>query len=166
MKNPAGDPRHHSRGTDSTAKMKKKTRSREGDSMTTPDAAANNTDLWTTYLRVQLRSWIDPFGLVQRDQVDVVARPLADMAAAAISGWMSLVAGPPVRSLFDSNKTQVTQFVQQQAIDVDAIEIPPAYAAPRRRYPEPTQLEEWGVTSYRDAAEAAHYEAREPVLAG
>lgn len=120
--------------------------------MTTPDPAASNTDLWTTYLRGQMRSWIDPFGLARPETVDVVARPLADMAAAAVSGWMSLVAAPPVRAMFDGNKAPVTQFVHQQAIDVDAIEIPLQYVS-TRRYPAPTQLEEWGIKSIRPERE-------------
>jgi hypothetical protein len=123
--------------------------------MTTPDPAASNTDLWTTYLRGQVRSWIDPFGLARPETVDVLARPLADMAAAAVSGWMSLVAAPPVRALYDGNKTAVTQFVHQQAIDVDAIEIPPLYAAAKPQYPAPTQLEEWAITSIRGERELA-----------
>jgi hypothetical protein len=120
--------------------------------MTTPDPAASNTDLWTTYLRGQMRSWIDPFGLAKPESVDVLAKPLADMAAAAVSGWMSLVAAPPVRAMYEGNKPAVTQFVQQQAVDVDAVEIPPQYVAPRR-YPAPTQLEEWGIKSIRPERE-------------
>jgi hypothetical protein len=122
--------------------------------MTTPDPAANNTELWTTYLRGQMRALIDPMGLARPEAVDIVARPLADMAAAAMSGWISLFASAPVDTLFKANKTQVTEFVQQQAIDADGIEIPPQYAS-QRRYPAPTQLEDWGITAIRGAAREA-----------
>jgi len=119
------------------------------------DAAANNTDLWTVYLRAQARSWVDPLGLASPEAVDVVARPLADMTAALMSGWVSLLTGPTVRAMYDGNKQQVTQFVNEQAIDPDAIEIPADYVRPARRPASaPTQLEEWAVTEQRDLVPA------------
>lgn len=109
--------------------------------------AANNTDLWTVYLRGQVRNWLDPFRLADPEAVDVIARPLADMAAAAISGWTALFAGPAVRMLYDGNKPQLNQFVAERAIDQDAIEIPADFAS-RRAGPAPlSQVEEWAITS-------------------
>jgi hypothetical protein len=115
-------------------------------------AAASNADLWTTYLRGQARSWIDPFGIGNREAVDAVARPLADMAAIAISGWFSLFAARPTAALYRQNAPGVSRFVAEQSIDADAIEIPPQFAAPRRAYPAPfetTQIEAWRLTPPR-----------------
>lgn len=119
------------------------------------DAAATNSDLWTVYLRAQTRSWLDPFGLAPAETVDAVARPIADAAAAVMSGWLSLLTAPTVRAMYDGNKAQVTRFLHEQAIDADAIEIPPAYIYPSRRESAPTQTEEWALTT-----------RREPVLVG
>ena len=62
---------------------------------------------------------------------------------------MSIFGGAPVRALYNSNKTQVTQFVHEQAIDPDAIEIPAQYMRPATCLPT-TQLEEWAITTVRD----------------
>ena len=115
------------------------------------DAAANNTDLWISYLQGQVRSWIDPFGIGQPETMDAIARPLADMAAAAMSGWMSLVAGAPVRMMYNGNKADVSRFVNERAIDPESIEIPAEYIVTARRpAPATTQLEEWAVTAERE----------------
>lgn len=123
-----------------------------GPYMTTPDPAANNTNLWATYFRAQVRTWLDPFGLAPREQVDAMARPLADMASAAVSGWVSLFAGPAVRLAYEGNKGQVNQFVNEHTADPAAVEIPAQYVS-SKRYPAPTQLEEWGITSIRPERE-------------
>ena len=115
------------------------------------DAAANNTDLWTAFLQGQIRSWIDPFNIAQPEAVDTIARPLADMAAAAMSGWMSLVAGAPVRMMYDGNKAEVSRFLNERAIDPESIEIPVDYIVTARRpSPATTQLEEWAVATERE----------------
>jgi hypothetical protein len=132
------------------------TASYSGDTAVHVDAPASNTDLWTVHLRSQVRTWLDPLGLQRPENIDIIARPLADMAAAAMSGWMSLIAGPAVRAMYSGNKAQVTEFIQEQAIDPDAIEIPVEYARPRSHFPAPTQLEEWAITTILD---------REPVSA-
>jgi hypothetical protein len=109
--------------------------------------AANNTDLWTVYLRGQVRNWVDPFRLADPEAVDVIVRPLADMAAAAVSSWTALFTRPVVRMLYDGNKPQVNQFVAERAIDPESIDIPADFAA-RRAGPAPlTQVEEWAITS-------------------
>ncbi len=115
------------------------------------DAAANNTDLWTAYLRAGARSWLDPFGLARPQALDTIARPLADAAAAIMSGWMSILVAPTVGAMYDANKSEVSRFVNEQAVDPDSIDIPADYAQPVRRHPTaPTQLEEWAVTTNRD----------------
>lgn len=122
-------------------------------------AAANNMDLWTAYLRGQVRNWIDPFHLGQPEAVDAIARPIVDIAAAAISGWTSLLAGPATRVLYDTNKQEVNNFLNERAIDPDSIEIPAEFTA-RRPAPLPlSQLEEWAITSI-----SAPGEQREPAL--
>lgn len=122
-------------------------------------AAANNMDLWTAYLRGQVRNWIDPFRLGQPEAVDAIARPIADIAAAAISGWTSLLAGPATRVLYDTNKQEVNNFLNERAIDPESIEVPAEFAA-RPTTPFPlSQIEEWAITSI-----SAPVEHREPVL--
>jgi hypothetical protein len=122
--------------------------------------AANNTDLWTVYLRGQVRNWLDPFRLADPGAVDVLARPLADMASAAVSSWTALFAGPVVRMLYDGNKPQVNQFVAERAIDPESIDVPADFAA-RRAAPAPlTQVEEWAITSIG----AQRASTREPLL--
>ena len=121
--------------------------------------AANNMDLWTVYVRSQVRNWIDPFHLAEPEAVDAVARPLADMAAAALSGWTSLFAGPAVRMLYDGNKPQVSQFINERAIDPDSIEIPAEFASPKHAPLPFTQVEEWAITSI-----GSPVETREPAL--
>lgn len=120
------------------------------------DSAAANTDLWTVYLRAQTRSWLDPFGLATPETVDAVARPIAEATAAVMSGWLSLLTAPTIRAMYEANKPAVSQFVHEQAIDADNIEIPPDYTLPPHREPAHTQTEEWALTSPR----------REPVLVG
>ena len=120
-------------------------------------AAARNADLWTTYLRRQARQWVDPLGLANPRAVDVLARPLADMAAIAISGWFSVFAARPTAALYRSNAGDVNRFVAEQAIDPDAIEIPAQFTVvsghPRPPF-APTQTEAWPVVE----------PAREPAL--
>ena len=119
----------------------------EGARLDALQPAANNTDLWTVYLRGQLRNWLDPFHLADPEAVDVVARPLADMAAAAISGWTALFAGPGVGLLYEGNKPQVNQFLAERAIDPEAIEIPLDFTSRRAGLAPLTQVEEWAITS-------------------
>jgi hypothetical protein len=121
-------------------------------------AAANNMDLWTVYLRGQVRNWIDPFHLAQPEAIDAIANPIADIAAAALSGWTSLFAGPATRVLYDTNKQEVNNFLNERAIDADSIEIPAEFAAPRSRPLPLSQIEEWAITSIVSPVE------REPAL--
>ena len=115
------------------------------------NAAANNTDLWATYLRAGARSWLDPFGLAGPRAVDTIARPLADAAAAIMSGWMSILVAPTVSAMYDANKPEVNRFVDEQAVDPEAIDIPADYVQAALMYPpDPTQLEEWAVSANRD----------------
>lgn len=121
---------------------------------------ANNADLWTAYLRGQVRNWIDPFRLADPETVDVIARPLADMAASALASWTGLFAGPAVRVMYDGNKPQLNQFVAERAIDPNSLEIP-AELTSRRPAPLPfTQIEEWAISPVGTRP----VEAREPAL--
>jgi hypothetical protein len=122
--------------------------------------AANNMDLWTVYLRGQVRNWIDPFRIGEPTAVDAVARPIADIAAAAFSGWTSLFAGPAVRLMYETNKPQVNQFVSEQAVDPESVEIPSEFASPTPAPLPFTQVEEWAITSIG----AAPVQTREPAL--
>jgi hypothetical protein len=122
--------------------------------------AANNMDLWTVYLRGQVRNWIDPFHLAQPEAVDAIAQPIADVAAAALSGFTSLFAGPTARVLYDTNKQEVSNFLNERAIDLDSIDIdiPADFAASRPRPLPLSQIEEWAITSIISPVE------REPAL--
>jgi hypothetical protein len=128
--------------------VNEQSRQAAGEGRAALDPSATNTELWTAYLRGQMRTLIDPFGLAPGENVDAIARPLADMTAAIVSGWTSLLFGGSVRAMYRANATEVTRFIQEQAIDKDAIEIPVQYAAPRPL--APTQIEEWAMAPAGD----------------
>jgi hypothetical protein len=129
-----------------------------GPPLTEAGAAAGNADLWAVYLRGVARRWIDPFGLADARTVDAVARPLADIAASAVSAWLSIFVARPTAALYRQNAPAVSRFVAEQAIDPNAIEVPPQFTvlsewpAPP---PAPTQTEEWAFVADR---------GREPAL--
>jgi hypothetical protein len=123
-----------------------------GQPLTEAGAAASNADLWAVYLRGQARRWIDPFGLAEPRTVDAVARPIADLAAAAITGWLSVFVARPTAALYRQNAPAVSRFVAEQAIDPDAIEIPPQFTVVSARpaaLPAPTQTEHWAFVPPR-----------------
>jgi hypothetical protein len=127
-----------------------------GRPLTEAGAAASNAALWAVYLRRQTRALIDPFRLLDERTADAIARPIADIAAAATTAWFSLFTSAAVGRSYRQNAPSVNAFVAEQAIDAaavaDAVDIPAQFAARRREYPAPfetTQIEAWRMTPPR-----------------
>src|SRR5262245_47952324 len=131
-------------GTEST--MEENNRRDGGQPLTEAGAAASNADLWAVYLRESARRWVDPFGLANPATVETTVRPFADLAASAMSAWLSIFVARPPGALYGKTAPAVNKFVAEQAIDPEAIEIPAQFTVVSSRPsppPAPTQTEEW-----------------------
>jgi hypothetical protein len=123
-----------------------------GQPLSEAGAAASNADLWAVFLRESARRWIDPFGLASPRTVDATVRPFADIAASAMSAWLSIFVARPTAALYRQNAPAVNKFVAEQAIDPDAIDIPPQFtvvSGTPSPPPAPTQTEEWAFVPPR-----------------
>jgi hypothetical protein len=147
-------------------------RHREGARPGALDAAANNADLWTVYLRAQVRSWLDPFGLAPPQAVDVIARPIADAAAGAVASWMTALAAPTVRAMYEGNRPDVDGFLRERPGEPDGTRVPDDYVC--REAPDAAEAAAHQAAAHEAALEAAHTQTeewwlvtrREPALVG
>ena len=102
--------------------------------------------------------FIDPFGLGDQRTVDAIARPFADLAASAVSAWFNVLLARPTAAVYRANAPAVNRFVAEQAIDPEAIEVPPQFSvvSGRPRPPvAPTQTEEWHLVPTAPVREPA-----------